>query len=51
MERMLPARAREALTLAVELEVLSQRLDLAIADELESASITPALYADAYRRA
>ena len=51
MERMLPARAREALTHAVELEVLSQRLDLAIADELESGSITPPLYAEAYRRA
>ena len=50
MERMLPARAREALTHAVELEVLSQRLDLAIADELESGSITPPLYAEAYRR-
>ena len=51
MERLLPARARRALELAIELEVLSQRLDLAVAEALEPGPIDAQRYAAAYRRA
>jgi hypothetical protein len=51
MERVLPARAREAMTLAVELEVLSQRLDLAMVRKLAAGPVTELTYAEAYRAA
>jgi len=51
MERLLPARARRALELAIELEVLSQRLDLAVTEALEPGPIDAQRYAAAYRRA
>lgn len=50
MERLLPARAGHALRLAIELEVLSQQLDLAVAAELAPGPIDEHRYADAYRR-
>jgi hypothetical protein len=51
MERLLPARARHALELAIELEVLSQGLDLAVTEALEPGPIDAQRYAAAYRRA
>ena len=51
MERLLPTGARQALELAIELEVLTQRLDLAVAEELEAGPIDEPRYAAAYRRA
>lgn len=52
LERALPARALEALRRAIELEVLTQRLDIALAEELPPArTLDAAAYADAYRAA
>lgn len=57
MTRMLPARALETLALAIELDVISEHLDLALARELRSRQksapaleITEAAYAAAYRK-
>lgn len=50
-ERLLPQRALEALVHALELEALSQSLDIATATALGDAEPAPASYADAYRRA
>lgn len=51
MERLLPAEALRALTLAIELEVLSQELDADVARALAPGPITVGSYADAYRAA
>jgi hypothetical protein len=51
MERLLPAQALHALTLAIELEVLSQELDAGVVRELPPGPITVEAYAEAYRRA
>lgn len=50
-ERLLPERALQALVYALELEALSQSLDIATADALGGAQLTPESYAAAYRRA
>jgi hypothetical protein len=50
-ERLLPERALQTLLHALELEALSQSLDLATADALAGAEPTPTSYALAYRRA
>jgi len=50
-ERLLPQRALEALMHALELEALSQSLDVATATALGDAEPAPASYAIAYRRA
>lgn len=49
-ERLLPQRALQALMHALELEALSQSLDIATATALGDARPTPASYAVAYRR-
>jgi hypothetical protein len=49
--RILPARAVDAVTRALELEVLSLSLDLAVVDALGSSSLSPSTYARAYRQA
>jgi hypothetical protein len=50
-ERLLPERALQALVHALELEALSQSLDVATANALGAAELTPASYAGAYRQA
>jgi hypothetical protein len=49
-ERLLPARALQALVNALELEALSQSLDIATADAVGGAQLTLESYALAYRR-
>lgn len=49
--RLLPERAVVAVTQALELEALSQQLDLRVADALGEATITDTSYAQAYRKA
>ena len=49
-ERLLPQRALQAVVCALELEALSQSLDIATAAALGSTDPTPATYAVAYRR-
>jgi hypothetical protein len=49
MERLLPRDALHALTLAVELEILSQELDALMVRALAPGPISDASYADAYR--
>ena len=49
-ERLLGARARQAVRHALELEALTQSLDLAVVTELGAANLTVASYAAAYRR-
>ena len=49
--RLLPERAMEAVSRALELEALSQALDLDVADALGSQLITQSTYAQAYRTA
>lgn len=49
--RVLPERALEAITGALELEALSQALDMAVAAVIADETITEASYADAYRKA
>jgi hypothetical protein len=51
MEALLPAEALNALTLAIELEILSQELDGAVARALPAGPITVDSYAEAYRHA
>jgi hypothetical protein len=51
MEALLPAEALQALSLAIELEILSQELDGEVARSLAAGPITVKTYADAYRRA
>ncbi len=51
MEKLLPTDALRALTLAIELEVLSQELDADLVRALAPGPITAETYADAYRRA
>jgi hypothetical protein len=51
MEKLLPADALRALTLAIELEVMSQELDADMVRALAPGPITVATYADAYRAA
>lgn len=48
-ERALPANALAALCSAVDLEILSQEFDLAMARALDTATLNAATYADAYR--
>lgn len=50
-ERLLGERALQAVTHALELEALSQSLDLAVLAALGTANLTAASYAAAYRRA
>ena len=50
-QRLLPERALAAVTYALELEALTQALDLAVVTALDSAPPTPTSYAAAYRRA
>lgn len=50
MEALLPADALQALSLAIELEILSQELDGEVARALSPGPITVETYADAYRR-
>lgn len=50
METLLPADALQALSLAIELEILSQELDGEVARALSPGRITVETYADAYRR-
>lgn len=50
-ERLLPERAMEALVHALELEALSQSLDVATANALGGVALTPQSCALAYRRA
>lgn len=50
MEALLPADALQALSLAIELEILSQELDGDVARALSAGRITVGTYADAYRR-
>jgi hypothetical protein len=50
MERLLPAEALRALTLAIELEVLSQELDAAVVEALPDGPINDENYAEAYRQ-
>jgi hypothetical protein len=49
MEKLLPTEALRAMCLAIELEILSQELDAAVARALPAGAITVATYADAYR--
>jgi hypothetical protein len=49
-KRVLPSAALEALELAVTLDVLSEELDQAMAEQLAGGELTDAAYADAYRR-
>lgn len=49
--RLLPERALQALGRALELELLSYSLDVAVADALQGAPSSVDTYADAYRRA
>jgi hypothetical protein len=51
MERMLPAQALRAMCLAIELEVLSQELDIDVTRALPPGPLTDAGYAEAYRQA
>jgi hypothetical protein len=51
MERLLPAEALNALSLAVELEILSQELDAEVTRALPAGAITVETYAEAYRAA
>jgi hypothetical protein len=51
MEALLPAEALQALSLAIELEILSQELDGDVARALPAGRITVQTYAEAYRRA
>lgn len=54
MVRLLPRAALETVADAIEMDALSERLDLALARELrehDASRITAARYADAYRRA
>jgi hypothetical protein len=51
MEKLLPTDALRALTLAIELEVLSQELDADLVRALAPGYITAETYADAYRKA
>lgn len=52
LERALPERALDALRRAIELEILTQRLDIALAEQLPvDRALDGAVYADAYRRA
>ncbi len=48
-QRVLPQRGLEAITRALQLEALSQNLDLDVVRALASAPLTEATYADAYR--
>jgi hypothetical protein len=50
MEKLLPTDALRALTLAIELEVLSQELDADVVRALAPGPITVETYADAYRK-
>jgi hypothetical protein len=50
-ERLLPERALQAIVYALELEALSQSLDIATAAALGNTEPTPASYAIAYRQA
>ena len=50
-ERLLGERARQAVRHALELEALTQSLDLAVVTELGTAIVSAASYAAAYRRA
>jgi hypothetical protein len=50
MERLLPAEALRALSLAIELEILTQELDAAAVRELPDGPITEQNYREAYRR-
>lgn len=49
LRRTLPLAALEVLMLAIELEVLSEELDLAMAERLPPGPVTAAAYAQAYR--
>lgn len=52
LEHALPARALETLRRAIELEILTQRLDIALAEQLpEGAPLDGDTYANAYRAA
>jgi hypothetical protein len=51
MERLLPAQALRSLTLAIELEVLSQELDAEVTRTLPAGPISVETYSEAYRRA
>jgi hypothetical protein len=51
MERLLPAEALQALTHAIELEILTQELDAAMVRALPEGPITERSYRFAYRRA
>ena len=51
MARLLPREALQSLCLAVQLEIVSQELDAAVARALDGATITVAKYAAAYRKA
>jgi hypothetical protein len=51
MEKLLPREALAALCLAVELEVLSQELDVDVVRELPAGPIAAETYAEGYRRA
>lgn len=51
MEKLLPKEALRALTLAIELEVVSQELDADVTRNLAPGPITVETYAEAYRRA
>lgn len=50
-QRLLPERALEAVAHALQLEALTQSLDLAVVAALDGAPPTPTSYAAAYRRA
>jgi hypothetical protein len=50
-QRLLPERALQAVMYALQLEALTQTLDLAVVAALDGAQPTPASYAAAYRRA
>ena len=50
-QRVLPPRALDALTAALELEALSQELDSALLAQLDARELNESSYADAYRRA
>ena len=50
MERLLPAEALRALSLAIELEILTQELDAATVRALADGAITEESYGAAYRR-
>jgi len=51
METLLPAEALQALSLAIDLEILSQELDSDVTRALAPGPITVKSYADAYRQA